>query len=215
MINRTFMSGFGRHGVVEVEEVCCGGNRYCHPNPKKKPMKRLTLIGINVHTEERIRHEKRMIDCCEEIVKVKERVTKNVLELETECLTPDTYYTVDIDREIPECAREFDVIAEVFPCGFYRGGEVGIRFTEAIPECCGDDDGFEGNGECCRKERKEKGVFIPVKLDNKGNICTGQYISGNRCKLNGYPHRMHKLVFYLNNAGEFTLCRNWRNYDFA
>ena len=232
---RPFAFDGRRERGCECGERCGEWNFYGFPFPLKKEQKRLDTTQLTVHTDEFVRRDWIKKGCCPpEPVIVKDEKRSFIISAATNCLEPDTYYTMQIDRETPMDAYGLDTFIRVEPCGFYRG-EVGLNYTKTIHKACFGDgiDGEPAEEEVLEVEegigpvpkdpafpaqdyagygfKDGKGVLIPVALDLHGNLANGKNFATGRFTVPGVgrPYN-NRFVLYYNNRGVFSLCRNWR-----
>jgi len=234
-------------------------NGYAFPAPIARQQQLLDTTQVTIHKDINITDTCVDRGCCgAEPVKVKTEKKSLVLSVCAECLEPSTYYTLNIDREIPPEAFPLDTYINVEPRGFYRG-EVGLVKSEVEhfvspagvgklfdtnrdnlasieidgenTYARGEDGGVNGLGYGyggvpvdpafpahggCGFRPSPKGVLIPVTLDLHGNIATGRNFTTGRFPANGYRPYNNKYTLFLNNRGEFSLCRPLaRRSDYA
>ena len=120
--------GCGCHGECKCERK----NFYYFPRPINKDQKRLDTTQLTIHTDEVVRKVclKQPCECCPpEHAVFKDEKKSFIISAATNCLEPNTYYTLQIDRETPFDAYGLDTYINVEPCGFFRG-EVGLNYTK-------------------------------------------------------------------------------------
>ena len=113
---------------------CEKTNFYRFPVPLHRQMKCLDTTQLTIHTDEIVTEECIKKGCCPpELIKVKDKKKSFVISAVTECLMPNCYYTLQIDRDVPIEAFPFDTYINVEDCrmNFFRG-EVGLNFTKSI-----------------------------------------------------------------------------------
>jgi len=144
MYNTMLVEGRGYPGFVG--NGCCRReeyNFYRFPAPLPKEMKRLDTVELIIHTDEFIHPGCVRDRCCgPEPVIVKDEKKSFIIAAATNCLEPDTYYTLQIDREVPFDAFGLNTYVKVEPCGFFRG-EVGLRYTKTVHEHLGEGYAIE------------------------------------------------------------------------
>jgi len=124
-------------------------NFYGFPAPINKEMKRLDTTELTIHTDEVWHKEWRKKGCCPpELITVVNEKKSFIISAATNCLEPNTYYTLLIDRETPIFeVSGLDTYINVEPCGFFRG-EVGLNYTKTIRKVwCDHDDPITGEHE--------------------------------------------------------------------
>ena len=120
----------GCHNECRCE--CKKFNFYEFPAPLHQHQRRLDTTQLTIHTDEIVTKECIRRGCCPpELVKVKDKKKSFIISAVTECLQPNTYYTLQVDREVPIEAFPFDTYINVEDCrqNFFRG-EVGLNFTK-------------------------------------------------------------------------------------
>jgi len=198
-------------------------------------MRRLDTTQIVIHTDKFIgeSHFDRG-PCCEPVpVGVSESIQSFILKCATDCLEPDTYYTLDINHPLPDeifvdptfiqvekCGLFQDPVKlvrteTIFPMTMFDGFPKGVPADPAFPDqniipVGIDEEEIEhAQGPLVlpsnRKfKRNEETRLIPVELDLHGNTAFGD----NFVKGIG-PHPKTLTLFYTNRA-TFSLCRSWR-----
>lgn len=108
---------------------CLIPNRYCHPRPQHKKMEFLSTVKVEKFTVNQVA-ESHIKECCDDIcvgVSVKNPVL--ILSGVTDCISPDIYYTFDLDRSVPIDFNALQVFIKAEKCGFFRGA-VELEETE-------------------------------------------------------------------------------------
>ena len=109
-------------------------NFYEHPGPVNKDQKRLDATQLTIHTDEVVRKVcvRQPCRCCppERALFANEK-RSYIISATTQALEPNTYYTLQIDRETPIEAFGLDTYINVEPQGFFRG-EVGLNFSRLV-----------------------------------------------------------------------------------
>lgn len=109
--------------------MCMIPNGYCHPRPQRKRMEFLNTVKVEKFTVNQVA-ESHIKECCEDVcvgVSVKNPVL--ILSGVTECISPDVYYTFDLDRSVPIDFNALQVFIKAEKCGFFRGS-VELEETE-------------------------------------------------------------------------------------
>jgi len=238
MYNNFTPAVFGGHGHscrCHKCGPCKEFNFYKWNPPIQKNMLRMDATLLTIHTNEFIRPDCEIV-CCKPVpVKKIEESSSFIITAETECLKPGYEYTLDIDHDVPFEVSGLPTFIRPIPCDF-RKGPVRFNKTKTIFKACYGEDGaftgyeFDGYGDKCGfatpipDDPSNPGdgfvdgchhgkcnELIPVKLDLKGSLCTGENFFTGRYKIpgTGKPYS-NKFVVFLNNAGEFVLCRDWR-----
>lgn len=104
-------------------------NGYHHPRPERRRMQFLNTVKVEKFTVNQVA-ESHIKECCEDIcvgVSVKNPVL--ILSGVTECISPDVYYTFDLDRSVPIDFNALQVFIKAEKCGFFVGG-VELEETE-------------------------------------------------------------------------------------
>jgi hypothetical protein len=112
-------------------------------------MRRLDTTQLTIHSDIIERRETVRGECCEPVCqKVTDEKRSFIISAATECLEPGTFYTLQIDREVPIAQVEgLDTYIFVEKCGFFRG-EVGLNYTTAKRHVrCGEHIGLTGEHE--------------------------------------------------------------------
>lgn len=106
-------------------------NFYTFPAPLGKPQERMDATQLTIHTDEIRTKELVRKACHPELIKVEDAKKSFVISAVTRCLSPGTYFTLQIDREVPMEAFGLDTYINLEECGFMRG-EVGLNYTKSI-----------------------------------------------------------------------------------
>ena len=105
-------------------------NFYTFPAPLRKHQERLDTTQLTIHEDIIKTKELAKKGCCHpELIKFSDAKKSFIISATTQRLEPGTYYTLQIDREVPISAFPLDTYISVEPCGFFRG-EVGLNFTK-------------------------------------------------------------------------------------
>lgn len=212
---------------------------YAFPLPGPKQPKHLDTIRLE-EFEVKAVGESCIEKCCQPCP-VGIEVTKSVFILNevTNCIEPDTYYFLDVNRKEPIDYGALQVFVRAEPCGFKRGPVDLQKKTVVIPYE-GDDfkitaenlpnlysaflkqNGCEESG-CGHNHGGGCGGkldFIEVDKAPRGNISVGaDFFGHNHCGINVRQHdynARNQYVLYYNNAGRFELmpyehfCACWK-----
>jgi len=132
MFNLMQRHGHHSHCGCNCPCECREFNFYEFPVPLRQPQRRLDTTQLTIHEDLIVTEECIRKGCCPpELVKVKDSKKSFIISAVTECLQPNSYYTLQVDREVPIEAFPFDTYINVEDCrmNFFRG-EVGLNFTK-------------------------------------------------------------------------------------
>lgn len=108
---------------------CMVPNWYCHPRTQRKRMEFLSTVKVEKFTVNQVA-ESHIKECCDDIcVKVSVKNPVLILSGVTECISPDVYYTFDLDRSVPIDFNALQTFIKAEKCGFFRGS-VELEETE-------------------------------------------------------------------------------------
>lgn len=104
-------------------------NGYRHPRAQRRQMKFLSTVKVEKFIVKQVA-ESHIKECCDDIcvgVSVKNPVL--ILSGVTDCISPDVYYTFDLDRSVPIDFNALQVFVKAEKCGFFQGS-VELEETE-------------------------------------------------------------------------------------
>lgn len=108
---------------------CMIPNGYFHPRPQHKKMKHLSTVKVEKFTVNQVA-ESHIKECCDDVcVKVEVKNPVLILSGVTDCISPDFYYTFDLDRSTPIDFNALQVFIKAEKCGFFQGS-VELEETE-------------------------------------------------------------------------------------